>query len=85
MQTPSPHLAYDPVKRVWTMDGKTPVCVGRFWGFAARYLAALFDDGSEAWYQLPPRGKLPPFPVGEVAAARRATGLHVGLAPTRPH
>jgi hypothetical protein len=52
------------------MDGKTPVCVGRFWGFAARYLAALFDDGSEAWYQLPSRGQLPVFPVGEVATAR---------------
>jgi hypothetical protein len=49
---------------------KVPVCLGRFRGVAARYLAALFDDGSEAWYLLPPRGKLPPFPAGEVATAR---------------
>jgi hypothetical protein len=85
MQTSSPPLVYDPATRTWAVDGKVPLCVGRYRALAARYLAALFDDGSEAWYQLPPRGKLPPFPVGEVAAARRATGLHVGLAPTRPH
>jgi hypothetical protein len=70
MTTPSPNLVYDPATRAWAVGDKTPLCVGRFRGFSARYLGALFDDGDEAWHVLPPRGKLPPFPVGVEAVAR---------------